>query len=337
MRTNFIAGKGAQCALFAVLALGLATPFAAQEAGTKAPLSPFAVTTPPSAETAQGKQDPCADFVPQAKPQNASRDIVGQDLDQVIERGFMTFAVYDAYPPYSWLEGETPRGVDVDIAKLIAGEIGVEPRFTFVMSGENLETDLRLNIWQGSALNAPVSNVMMRVPYDSHFACRVEQVVFNGQYAEESIAIAYAKKDYPENPPVPAYFRIDTVGVENDSISDFYLTGFAGGQTAAGVRRYPTVAAAMQALADGEVMAAMGPRGQLEYAIAQLGPEAGIGLHQPPLPGLAKSRWTLGTGEHFAHRPLAYAVDDAIAAGLADGRIAKIYESYGMTHQPPER
>ena len=249
----------------------------------------------------------------------------------------MSFAVYDAYPPYSWLEGDQPRGVDVDIARLIAAELGVEPRFTFVQAGENLETDLRLNIWQGSALNAPVANVMMRVPYDSKFACRVEQVVFNGQYAQESIAIAYAKKDYPDNPPVPAYFRIDTVGVENDSISDFYLTSFAHGQTAAGVRRYPTVIAAVQALAAGEVMAAMGPRGQLEYAIAQAGPDAGIGLHEPPLPGLAKSRWTLGTAEHFAYRPLAYAVDDAVAKGLADGRIAKIYSDYGMTLQVPER
>lgn len=332
-------GRGALCALLAVLGAGFADPASAQQdngAGSGG-LSPFTVTNAPPVDQPQGKQDPCADYVPQPKPQNASRDIVGQDLDTIIERGFMSFAVYDDFPPYSWQDGETPRGVDVDIARLIASELGVEPRFTFVMAGENLETDLRLNIWQGSALNAPVANVMMRVPYDSHFACRVEQVVFNGQYAEESIAIAYAKKDYPDNPPVPAYFRIDTVGVENDSISDFYLTGFAGGQTAAGVRRYPTMAAAMQALADGEVMAAMGPRAQLEYAIAEVGPDAEIALHEPPLPGLAKARWTLGTGEHFAYRPLAYAVDDAIAAGLADGRIEAIFESYGLTHQPPER
>ncbi|WP_185968399.1 ABC transporter substrate-binding protein [Paracoccus sp. M683] len=334
-----MAGRGATFALFAVLALAVALPgpALAQQAQPQAPLSPFAVTNTPSAGTVAGKQDPCADYVPQAKPQNASRDIVGQDLDQIVERGFMTFAVYDDFPPYSWQQDGQPQGVDVEIARLIADELGVTPRFTFVMAGENLETDLRLNIWQGSALNAPVSNVMMRVPYDSHFACRVEQVVFNGQYAEESIAIAYAEKDYPDGGPVPAYFRIDTVGVENDSISDFYLTGFAGGQTAAGVRRFPKLADAMAALAGGEVMAAMGPRGQLEYWIARLGPDAGIALHQPPLPGLAKSRWTLGTGEHFAHRPLAYAVDDAIAAGLADGRIAAIFGKFGMTHQAPQR
>ena len=31
--------------------------------------------------------DPCADYTPQAKPQNASRDIVGQDIIAIVEDG----------------------------------------------------------------------------------------------------------------------------------------------------------------------------------------------------------------------------------------------------------
>ncbi|HKK97984.1 MAG TPA: transporter substrate-binding domain-containing protein [Marivita sp.] len=276
--------------------------------------------------------DPCADFVPQPKPQNAGRDIVGQDIDQIMDRGYMTFAVYDDYPPYSWEDGRTPRGIDIDIARIIAEDLGVEARFNFVAAGENLDADLRNNIWKGAIIGGRISNVMMRVPYDSAFNCRVEQVVFTGQYMTESIAIAYAESEYPDGGPVPAYFRIDTVAVENDSIADFYLTSFAGGQVAAGVRRYPTMADAMQALADGEVMAAMGPLAQLEY-----GAEDGIAIHQPPLPGFAKSKWTLGTGSHYAYRGLSYGLDDAIWAALADGRIKGIFEQYGLTHQPPER
>ena len=276
--------------------------------------------------------DPCADFVPQPKPQNAGRDIVGQDIDQIMDRGYMTFAVYDDYPPYSWEDGRTPRGIDIEIARIIAEDLGVEARFNFVAAGENLDADLRNNIWKGAIIGGRISNVMMRVPYDSAFNCRVEQVVFTGQYMTESIAIAYAENEYPDGGPVPAYFRIDTVAVENDSIADFYLTSFAGGQVAAGVRRYPTMADAMQALADGEVMAAMGPLAQLEY-----GAEDGIAIHQPPLPGFAKSKWTLGTGSHYAYRGLSYGLDDAIWAALADGRIKGIFEQYGLTHQPPER
>lgn len=276
--------------------------------------------------------DPCADHIPQPRPQNTGRDIVGQELDQIVEQGHMLFAVYEDYPPYSWEEGGTPRGVDVEIARLIAEDIGVEARFAFVGAGENLDADLRNNIWKGALIGGRIANVMMRIPYDSAFRCRVEQVVFTGQYAGESIAIAYSRADYPEDKPVPAYFRFDLVGVENDSISDFYLSGLAGGQLRANIRRYPSTGAAMQALDAGEVKAVMGPLAELEHGLTEK-----TAVHQPPLAGFSVSRWTLGVAVNFRYRPLAYAVDDAIHAALQDGRIAAIYERHGLTHSAPER
>ncbi len=276
--------------------------------------------------------DPCADHIPQPKPQNASRDIVGQDLDTIMDRGFMTFAVYEENPPYSWEEAGQAKGVDVEIARLIAGDFGVEARIKFVAAGENLEADLRNNIWKGPLISGSVSNVMMRVPYNSAFTCRVEQVVFTGQYADERIAIAYREAVYPDGGPTVPYFRYDSVAVENDSISDFYLSSFAGGQMSRNIRRLPTAAEAMNALAAGEVMAVMGPLAQLEHGLSD-----GLAVHLPPLPGFAVSRWTLGVGVHFAYRPLSYSVDDAVFAALSDGRIEAIYASYGLTHGAPER
>jgi len=258
-----------------------------------------------SAAPAQAN-DPCADYTPQARPQNVGRDIVGQELDQIQEQGHMLFAVYESFPPYSWEESGKAKGVDIDIARLIAEDLGVEAQFNFVDAGENLEADLRNNIWQGAVIGGRVANVMMRVPYDSAFKCRVEQVVFTGQYAGESIAIAYDKASYPDEKPVPAYFRYDNVSVENDSIADFYLSSFAGGQLADKVTRFLTMGDAMTALNAGEVKAAMGPLGQIEYGLSD------------------KS-------------PLSYAVDDAINYALQDGRIAKIYASYGLSFQAPER
>ena len=276
--------------------------------------------------------DPCADYVPQPKPQNVGRDEVGQELDQIIEQGHMLFAVYENYPPYSWEADGKPRGVDVEIARLIAENLGVDARFNFVAAGENLEADLRNNIWRGSLIGGRIANVMMRVPYDSAFKCRVEQVVFTGQYAKERVAIAYLKSEYPEEKPVPAYFRFDPVAVENDSISDFYLSSFAGGQLAGKVNRFPDMVQAMAALNAGDTKAAMGPRGQLEHGLTDK-----TALHEPPLAGFAVSSWTLGLAINFRYRPLSYAVDDAIYAGLADGRIQQIYADYGLSFEPPER
>lgn len=274
----------------------------------------------------------CADWTPQPKPQNASRDIVGQDLDMILDRGWIEFAVYDAFPPYSFEEAGQARGIDVDIGQLIADSLGVKARFKLVSADENLEADLRNTLWKGPVVGGAVSNVMMRVPYDSDFTCRVEQVVFTGQYATEAIAIAFRKDAYPEEKPVPAYFRFDTVAVENDSIADFYLTSLAGGQMNRNIRRFPTMASAMEALARGDVMAAMGPKGQLEFGLTDA-----LGVHQPPLPGFTVGKWTVGLGVNFRYRPLAYAVDDAIYSALDDGRIEAIFASYGLSFTPPER
>ena len=276
--------------------------------------------------------DPCADHIPKPKPQNVGRDIVGQDMDAIQDQGHMLFAVYDEFPPYSWEEAGKPRGVDIEIARIIAADIGVEARFNFVGAGENLEADLRNNIWKGALIGGQVSNVMMRIPYDSGFKCRVEQVVFTGQYSTETVAIAYSKASYPEEKPVPAYFRFDAVAVENDSISDFYLSSFAGGQLSGRMQRYPDMTLAMAALNAGETKAAMGPLGQLEYGLTDA-----TAVHQPPLAGFAVSKWTLGVAVNFRYRPLSYTVDDAVNYALQDGRIQAIYESYGLSFQPPER
>ena len=189
---------------------------------------------------------------------------MGDDLDAIQERGFITFAAFESFAPWSFEDQGKPVGVDIEIGKLIAEAIGVEPQFMFVAASENLQADLRNWIWKGPIVGGDVANVMLHVPYDSEFACRVEQVVFTGQYHVEELAIAYRKDAYPEEPPVPAYFRFDTVAVENDTISDFFLSSFPGGQLAQNITRYTTMAEAMQGLTAGKTMAAMGPLSQLE-------------------------------------------------------------------------
>lgn len=273
----------------------------------------------------------CEDYVPGPKPQNTTRDIVGADIDTIQERGWIEFAAYDDFPPWSYFEDGAPTGIDIEIGKLIAEDLGVEPRFNLVTAGENLDADLRNWVWKGPVVSGHVANVMLHVPYDSELTCRIEQVVFTGQYHVEQIAIAYRTDDYPDGGPTPAYFRFDTVAVENDSIADFYLSAFPGGQLSGNMHRYPSMAAAMRGLAAGETKAAMGPRGQLEAGVTD-----GIGIHTPPLPGFAVGTWTVGVAVHMAYRALGYAVDDAIFSAMQDGRMAEIFARYGLTYSPPE-
>ncbi|QFT33026.1 cystine transporter subunit [Labrenzia sp. THAF82] len=265
------------------------------------------------------------------KPQNVGRDIVGRSLDDIQERGSIKIAVYEDFPPFSYKENGILKGVDIEIGKLIAADLGVEAQFIVTAADENVDGDLRNNVWRGKLIGGQISNVMLHVPYDRELGCRNEMVVLNGQYYNEQLAIAYRKDAYPEDPPVPAYFRFDTVGVENDTLSDFYLTGFARGQLVSNMRRYPSARDAMSALANGEVMAVMAPLSQLEHDLTE-----GLAVHLPPFPGLAKSSWTLGLAVRHNWRPLSYAVDDAIRYAVEDGRMAKIFEDHGLTYTQPD-
>jgi amino acid ABC transporter substrate-binding protein, PAAT family (TC 3.A.1.3.-) len=271
----------------------------------------------------------CEGYEPEQKLQNTAPQDIGRDLDRIIADGYIEFALYEDYAPWSYEEAGKAKGIDVEIGKIIAADLGVQPRFRLVSAGETLDADLRNYVYKGAVINGRVSDVMLHVPYDVDYACRFDQVVFTGLYGEEHIAIAYDAASYPDKGPTPAVFRYDPIGVENDSISDFYMTDVTRGPSADKVHRYRSTALAMTALADHEVMAVMGPRAEMEAAIAP-----GIKIHEPPL-GLPRSKWVIGVALSMQHRPLAYAVDDAIAAALEDGRIAKAFAEYGVEFTPP--
>ena len=265
------------------------------------------------------------------KPQNASRDIIGQDLDEIQQRGFLEIAAYSDFAPWSFEKDGKPSGIDIDVGKLIAKALGVEARFNILSADENVDADLRNMIVRGPVIGGKVSNVMMHVPYSFDFQCRNEAVVINGLYHQEQIAIAYRKEAYADgNLPVPAYFRFDPVGVENDSLADFYLTSVNNGMLAPMMTRYPTMAAAMEGMKHGDVKAVMGPLSQLEFF-----KDDTIGVHTPPLVGLSTGKWSIGLAVRFNWRPLSYAVDDAVTAALADGSIKEIFAKYGLTHTAP--
>lgn len=265
--------------------------------------------------------------------QNQDRTFLpGADLDTIIERGWIEFGVYEDFPPYSMIKDGEHVGVDIELGKLIAQEIGVKARFRSVGAGETVDDDLRYHVWKGPLIGDEVVNVMMHVPYNRELDIRNEQIVLTGQYMHEGTAIAYSREHYPNEKPVPAYFRFDLVGVENDSLADFYLSSTAGGQLIPNMRRYPTPASAMKALREGDVKAVVGSRGQLEAGL-----DDSLAIHQPPLPGLAIGSWTLGVAIRHNYRALGYAVDDAIHAAVNDGRLEAIFKKHGLTFQPPER
>ena len=267
--------------------------------------------------------------------QNPDRTFTpGADLDTIKERGWIEFGVYDDFYPYSYLDGDQPKGMDIELGRLIAAELGVEARFRLVGADETVDDDLRNWVWKGPLVGADrdVVNVMLHVPWDRELDTRNELIVLGGKYMIEQIAIAYRTEHYPDGGPLPAYFRFDTVGVENDSLADFYLSNLAKGQLHKNMTRYRTAGQAMEALRAGEIMAVTGPLSQLEAGL-----DDATAVHMPPLAGLATGKWTLGIAFRHNYRRLGYAIDDAIGAVIADGRLAKAFEDFGVTFVEPVR
>lgn len=257
---------------------------------------------------------------------------VGQDFDTILDRGFLTFAVYKDFAPFSWMDGGQPKGIDIEIARIIADDIGVEARFNFVAADENVDADLRNQIWKGPLIGGQVSNIMMHVPYSKDLQCRNELVVLNGQYFNETLATAYRIDVFPDDPPTTPYYRFHKVGVENHTISDFYLSNFNGGMLLSNVRHYASHEDAFAAMGTGEVDAVMGVKTILEH----LDQSDDIAVATPPLVNFALDTWTLGIAVRHNFRELSYAADYAIADALADGRIAAIFAKYGVSHAAPD-
>lgn len=268
------------------------------------------------------------DVVPNHSDANLN---VGQDYDAILERGFMTFAVYEDFAPYSWKEQSEPRGIDIEIARAIADEIGVEARFNFFAADENVDADFRNHVWKGPLIDGQVSNIMMHAPYNKDLQCRNEFVVLGGQYMNETLATAYSAMSFPDGAPTTPYFRFHKVGVENHTISAFYLENFNGGMLLPNIVHYPSHEAAFAGIEAGEVDAVLGVKGKLEFLDISDKIEVGT----PPLVNFALNEWTIGIAVNFRYREVFYTASGVIEEMIADGRMRALFEAYNVTWIEP--
>jgi polar amino acid transport system substrate-binding protein len=260
----------------------------------------------------------------------------GDTLDAIIARGSIVIGVYHDYPPYSYQENGEAKGTDVDVGKLIATALGVKAEISFRHADENVDADLRNHVWRGPVNEqGNVVNVMLHMPIARELALRNDMVVMGGAYASEKTVLAWSKSQLGDIPTLTDFTEYQ-IAVENDSIADFYLGGLAGGSIVRNMLHQPDMAKAMQLLINGDAAGALGPMAQIEFALVPLGDRAknfGVGKTMPA--GLSQGGWSYGFAVRTNYRDLFYAVEQALTDAVADGRIQKIFESHGLTYNPP--
>jgi ABC-type amino acid transport substrate-binding protein len=253
-------------------------------------------------------------------------------LDEVVAKGILRIAVYRDFPPFSWRERGELKGADVDLARAIASGLGVSLDLMELTADENMDDDLRNAVWKGHYLGGGIADVMLHVPVNRDFALRNDHVAIFGPYQRESFAISRNPSRINDTAGL-AVFQSEKIGVELDSIPDFYLMGTFGGRLGANVVHYTTVEQAVDALRSGAVAAVMAPRSQLEGALGQDVGRFPIGTM--PTPGLINAQWNIGLAVKENSRDLAYKVEDIVTGLLAQGTLKEIYDRYGLTHTEP--
>jgi len=168
----------------------------------------------------------------------ASASVSARPYDDVIESGSITIFVYSDYAPYSWEENGEYRGIDVEVAEFIADYLGVELSLLMRGADENIDDDLRINIWKGDLIHRKAADVMLHVPIDKEVDARNDLAVINNPYFKEEMAVV-VDRDVIENLETFGYFTSEKVGAELDTVSDFFLSNAFRGLLHPNIRRGP--------------------------------------------------------------------------------------------------
>ncbi|SFF80611.1 substrate-binding periplasmic protein [Neptunomonas qingdaonensis] len=281
-----------------------------------------------------------------------SGQIHARAYDDVIASGHLVVGVYHDFPPYSYLVEEQPKGVDVELGAAIAAEFNLELKLHWITPDENLEDDLRNNVWKGHYLDKDAENplamkkvadVMMRVPYDREFAYRQdmqtgemvnEQVVMFGPYQRESWRVAFDAEKI-DAVKTMAVFQYYPIGVEIDSLPDFYLTSAFQGRMRKNVHHYTNPGKAFAAMQTGEVDAVMAMRSEIDDLLFTAN-EPRYQVAENGFPSIGKQKWDVGMAVKSSYRQLGYAVEEVVEKMVRSGEMESLFSRYGLTYELPE-
>lgn len=262
----------------------------------------------------------------------AVRPVAARPLDDVVARGRLRVAVYRNFPPFSYRDGAAMAGIDVDLARVFAERLGVTADIMEHTAGETVADDLRLAVWKGYLTGGEAADVMMHIPYDKEFGLRNAEAVLFAPYQREVFALARNPNRLP-NAMIAALPDDERIGVELDTVPDFFLLNAFGGRLRASVAHFSSVSQAVAAMTAGEVAAVLAPLSEIEGA---LGPgRADFPIAEMALPGMPRSGWDIGLAVKENSRDLAYALADVVAAMDGDGSLNALFARHGVTRTPP--
>lgn len=258
---------------------------------------------------------------PQARP-----------LAAVIESKTLKVILYEDNRPFSWTDEGVAKGIDVDLAKALARELGVEPAIELRMNGERVDQDLRINLWRGSPGGGGVADVILHIPTDEELAARQKEALFLNPYFEERVALAIDPKRVPLDADFQVFKKVK-IGVKLATVADYFLMGFEDGALVNNISHYVRDPVGIKEFLDGETAAIMGVRSETEGLLHEVGAKATF--IEPDMTGIIRKSWVVGMALHESSRDLGDALGEALNKIRGTGELAKIFANYGVTHVQP--
>jgi len=131
-----------------------------------------------------------------------------------------------------------------------------------------------------------------------------------------------------------AVFQYNRIGVEIDTLPDFYLTSAFGGRMRDQVRHYHKVAQAFEAMRNGEISAVMGMRSEIDHELAK--PEnEGFKSAGNGFPGIGKQVWDVGMAIKHTHRQLGYALEAIVDRLVKTGEMNELMVEQNLRYSVP--
>ena len=271
-----------------------------------------------------------------------TKNTVGESLEEIREKGRIKIAVYEDFRPFSFVENGDLVGIDVEIAKAISNALNLRLELMAVQADETVDADLRNHVWRGPRIGARsegsiavdgVANLMLHIPYNKELDIRNELAVLFSPYFEDRVTIARDPEQFEGSEFSLFDLEGMAVGVELDTLSDFYLSSTWGGRLRSGLERFRRPDDGLAALMAGQIAAYMGPVSQIEGALGERRED--FDVDQTAFPGLAIDSWSVGAAVRENARDLRWEAGDIIDAMVRNGEMAGIFSQYGVRYRSP--
>lgn len=265
-----------------------------------------------------------------------------RSYDDIIQSDEIVIAVYSDFRPFSFVDNGEEKGIDVDLAHIIAKKLGVKLRLRWITADENVDGDLRNHLWKGHYLNRTVADLMLRVPYDKDYSLLRDDigelvhqhVHMFAPFHTESWKVVYNSKKI-ESVETMAVFQYHDIGVEVDSIPQFYLTSAFRGRMRDRAKHFPSISEAIKAMTESKVDAVMGLSSQISHFQGELS-KKDYPLAKNAFPTIGRQQWDIGMAVKADYRQLGYAVADIVESIIKTGEIKEIFTKYDAIYKLPD-